>query len=143
MSDVSTRSDERSGRPGLNRVLVEAGVLLLVGGVLALSANQLSPRGLKLARDYFPKTAMPVAALAVKTVTRNNAERRHGDSVDGVTTAIIERLRQKGLQALGHARVVQLYHDPQYAHAVIFVDARDDAHYQAGHIPGAYQFDSY
>lgn len=38
----------------------------------------------------------------------------------------------------------QLFRDPRFAQGlVIFLDARDDAHYEAGHIPGAYQFDHY
>ncbi len=40
--------------------------------------------------------------------------------------------------------VVELFHDLRYEQGlVILVDARDDAHYQAGHIPGAWQFDHY
>ena len=112
---------------------------MVVGAALALGANHFSPRGLKLARDYFPKSAAPAAVPAVAT----NTAPLPADSAAGVPPAIVARLRQKGLQPLGHARVVQLFHDPQYARSQIFVDARDDAHYQAGHIPGAYQFDSY
>lgn len=38
----------------------------------------------------------------------------------------------------------KLLHDPGYANgSIIFVDARDDDHYQAGHIPEAYQLDYY
>jgi rhodanese-related sulfurtransferase len=41
-------------------------------------------------------------------------------------------------------QVVQLYHDPRHAlNQVVFVDARNDDHYQAGHIPGAFQLDYY
>jgi len=42
------------------------------------------------------------------------------------------------------SRVGQLFHDPRRQQDVIvFIDARDEAHYQQGHIPGAYEFDSY
>ena len=39
---------------------------------------------------------------------------------------------------------MQLYHDPRYEQdLVVFVDARNDDHYQAGHVPGAHLFDYY
>lgn len=135
MSEVQTRFMVRSHRPGFGGALVEAGILVVIGGALALGANHFSPRGLKLARDYFPKSAAPVTAAKTAPLAV--------DSTAGVPPAVIARLHQKNLQPLGHARVAQLFHDPQYASAIIFVDARDDEHYQAGHIPGAYQFDSY
>ena len=40
--------------------------------------------------------------------------------------------------------VEELIHDPRYEQGlVLLIDARDDSHYQAGHIPGAWQFDHY
>jgi rhodanese-related sulfurtransferase len=40
--------------------------------------------------------------------------------------------------------VVRLFRDPRYdQNLVVFIDARDDAHYAAGHIPGAHQFNHY
>ena len=40
--------------------------------------------------------------------------------------------------------MVQLFASPEYAsQGVIFVDARNDAQYPAGHIPGAFAFDHY
>jgi len=45
---------------------------------------------------------------------------------------------------MGSNEVVQLFRDVRYEQGlVVFVDARDDAHYQAGHIPGAWQFNHY
>jgi rhodanese-related sulfurtransferase len=39
---------------------------------------------------------------------------------------------------------VQLFLDPQREQeAILFVDARDDRHFEEGHIPGAYQLDRY
>ena len=39
---------------------------------------------------------------------------------------------------------MELFHEPLYQQgAIIFIDARNDEHYQGGHIPGAYQFDNY
>ena len=40
--------------------------------------------------------------------------------------------------------MVQLFHDPRREQdGVIFIDARDDEHYRAGHVPGAYHFDRF
>ena len=116
-------------------VLLEAVILLAAGVILALLANQLSPRGLSLERDYFARSG-PIS----KTLTNEAAagpKRQESDEV-------VERLRSKGLSVVGTKEVEQLFHDPQYEQEVIvFLDARDDTHYQEGHIPGAYQFDRY
>lgn len=48
---ASGAKDERSVRD----LVVEAGWVAVAGVVLALAANQLSPRGLDLTRDYFPR----------------------------------------------------------------------------------------
>ncbi len=54
------------------------------------------------------------------------------------------RLKAKGLQLLASDQVTQLSYDLRYEHGlIVFVDARDDRHYQDGHIPGAWQFDHY
>jgi rhodanese-related sulfurtransferase len=43
-----------------------------------------------------------------------------------------------------HEQVAGLFRDPRYSQGlVVFLDARDDKHYQAGHIPAAYQFNHY
>lgn len=40
--------------------------------------------------------------------------------------------------------VVELVGDPRYGQGLlVLIDDRDDSHYQAGHIPGAWQFDHY
>jgi rhodanese-related sulfurtransferase len=53
-------------------------------------------------------------------------------------------LQTKGLQLASSNQVNQLFQDPRCQQGLIlFVDARDDAHFQAGHIPGAYQLDYY
>jgi len=52
--------------------------------------------------------------------------------------------QQRGLQLLARNEVVTLFRDPRYQQGlVVFVDARNDQHYQEGHIPGARQFDHY
>jgi rhodanese-related sulfurtransferase len=54
------------------------------------------------------------------------------------------RLKEQGLQWVDGGRAAQLFHDPRFQQGnFVFIDARDEAHYQEGHIPGAYEFDPY
>ena len=54
------------------------------------------------------------------------------------------RLQADGLQLADSNQVMQFFHDPRREQdGVIFIDARDDEHYRAGHIPGAYLFDRF
>jgi hydroxyacylglutathione hydrolase len=109
--------------------------------MLAFGANHLSPRGLVLSRNYFPggtngtiaaPTAVPPPHTADSTNTLSAAQR------------VAAQIREKGLQPVPRNQVVQLFHDPRFAQdLVVFIDARDSAHYQEGHIPGAYEFDPY
>jgi rhodanese-related sulfurtransferase len=132
----------------------ECGVVLLVGGLLALAANGVSPRGLSLTRDYFPAlgglTSAPAPAPAPgASVDATPAAGR----VDGVAPAgspaggaeaAAARLQANGLVSVGDDEVRALFDDPRYAQElVVFVDARDDRRYRAGHIPGAYRFDRF
>jgi len=106
-------------------VLVEALVVAAAGGALGWFANALSPRGIELGRNYFP--GGPAAGLSA-----------------GGAGAARDRLAAKGLQALSHEEALALLQDPRAAQGeVLFVDARDDSQYQAGHIPGAWQLDHY
>jgi rhodanese-related sulfurtransferase len=122
-------------------LVLEALLVAVLGLAFALAANALSPRGLRLARNYFPGAVSP-APLAGTTVnpavTGTNLQPGQG------TEAVLQRLRQRGLQATSSNEVVALFRDARYEQGlVVFVDARDDAHYQAGHIPGAWQFNHY
>jgi rhodanese-related sulfurtransferase len=111
-------------------------VLLFAGLALALLANQLSPRGLSLRRDYFPRTmASPVVPRAPSTNQASSTIQ---------TNEVAARIAARGLGVIGTDEVEKLFHDPQYEQElIVFIDARDDAHFQKGHIPGAYQFDRY
>jgi 3-mercaptopyruvate sulfurtransferase SseA len=56
----------------------------------------------------------------------------------------LARLREKGLQVVDSKQAHELFQDPRFAQGlIVFVDARNDEHYQQGHIPGAWQFDRY
>ena len=115
----------------LGSVLLDALALGIIGALLAFGANALSPRGLQISRNYFPGGEQKRA-----TTVSNGAK--------ASATDVTARLQQRGLQAVSRDEVVSLFHDPAYQQgSVIFVDARNDAAYQSGHIPAAWQFDHY
>jgi len=76
--------------------------------------------------------------------TENGAGGAAEESPDEIEKKVTARLEAAGLQVLPHDGVVELFKDPIYADgAFVFVDARNDDHFAAGHIPGAYQFDHF
>ena len=120
----------------MKRVLLEGVLVAVFGGVLAFAANALSPRGLKLTRDYFPGDNLPVAPSALP-VTVGTAATRPPHSV-------FEHLRSHGLNPIDSDQAEALYRDPRFEqNLVVFIDARNDGAYQAGHIPGAFQLDRF
>lgn len=113
----------------LKAVVLEAIVLALAGLLFALAANALSPRGLRLGRNYFP---------AVNVVQTNAA----GPTDPAALLAL--RLQRHGIKLASSNEVARLFRDPGYEQGlIVFVDARNDAAYQSGHIPGSWQFDRY
>jgi rhodanese-related sulfurtransferase len=121
-------------------VVVEALVVAALGVAFALVANALSPRGLQLRRNYFPDAGG--APLAAIPVTNSAATAIQGSA--HAPSAAVQRLQQRGLQLVTSNQVVELFHDPRYEQGlIVFIDARDDQHYAAGHIPGAWQFYHY
>lgn len=126
-------------RPFLVRhgLLVESAAVAMAGLLLGLVANGISPRGLKLERNYYPKTAQfapgaPATQAAASGITPT------------ATNTVLTRLRAGGLQPLDHLAAAALFHESERSpSAVIFVDVRNDALYQAGHIPDAHPLDYY
>ena len=130
------------------RTVTEALLVAVVGLALALLANQLSPRGLSLSRDYFPRTpAPPSSATPGVTVPADTSRPTTPSAVPGTATAgekVRARLEARGFRFIEPAEARQLFEDPRRAQElVVFMDARNDQHYQEGHVPGAYQFDHY
>ena len=122
-------------------VLLEAVLVAALGLIFALTANALSPRGLRLATNYFPGGEKISTPLRPAT---NTAASPAGAVPVNPVEATLLRLQQRGLQVIAHSEVAELFRDPRYQQGlVVFLDARDDDHYQAGHIPGAWQFDHY
>src|SRR5947207_8581976 len=123
-----------------SNVLLEAALVAVVGLAFALAANALSPRGLRLSRNYFPGDTVASRPQSATNSGSNVATARPGDPLG----AALLRLEQRGLQIIRSNEVVELVHDPRFEQGlVLLIDARDDAHYQAGHIPGAWQLDHY
>jgi rhodanese-related sulfurtransferase len=129
-----------SGRPAaVGRIFVEALVVAVIGAAFALAANQISPRGLSLTKNYFPGGTSPVT---LPVVTPNNPVTN--SPAPTPEQLVIAQIKAKGLQTADGSLALQLFQDPRRLQdIVVFVDARDDSHYREGHIPGAYQLDPY
>lgn len=124
--------------------MLEAALVAAVGATLAFAANAISPRGLKLRQDYFPGATRSSALPAVSTPRLSTGLGDTNTVALGLPNGLAARLEAKGLRLVGSNQVTQLFRDPRQAQElIVFVDARNDAHYQEGHIPGAYQFDHY
>jgi rhodanese-related sulfurtransferase len=124
----------------VKKTLLEALLVALVATVIAFAANAISPRGLKLSRNYFPGDAQPSHATTAVPSHPGPAGTNSASAAD----LTVERLKGKGLQVVDGAQVEKLFQDPGYQiDSIIFIDARNDDHYQQGHIPRAYQFDHY
>jgi len=120
------------------RIFIEALAVAALGLLFALAANALSPRGLRLGRDYFP-AAPPMTGQGNATGAVATAS-----SSAHTPAAIAARLQQRGLQLVSSNEAAALFRDPRYEQGlIVFIDARDDSHYTAGHIPGAWQFHHY
>ena len=118
----------------MRNLLLEAVLVTASGLVVAFASNALSPRGLKLTRNYSPGTALAMSK-AMESSGGTNVLRNAN---------ILSALRAEGLQLVDGNEAAKLFADPKRSQdLLIFVDARDDEHYQAGHIPGAYQLDHY
>lgn len=129
------------GRHGSGWILLETALVAVVGIAFAFAANQISPRGLMITRNYFPTGTNNAVRLASTTPHR-------GITDTNSTTAfpahqLAAQMKQEGLQLINEAHTVQLFHESHLNPNIIFIDARGEADYQAGHIPGAYEFDPY
>jgi rhodanese-related sulfurtransferase len=115
----------------------------VIGSAFAFAANEISPRGLRLTTDYFPRaiqSSLPEATATPLTPSPGNTNA----AVPAPANPLAARLQAKGLQLVESNQVAQLFRDPRYEQGlIVFIDDRDDQHYKEGHIPGAYQFNHY
>ena len=124
----------------MKRVLQEGALVAVIGAALAFAANGFSPHRLELARDYFPGTKLTLPAPAASTNLTSSAASPTNSSLDIFAAS----LRENGLQLADGPQAIQFFRDPRREQdGVIFIDARNDEHYRAGHIPGAYHFDRF
>ena len=124
----------------MKKVLQEGALVAVIGAALAFAANALSPYRLQLTRDYFPGTSLTPPAPAAGT----NAVGVPAATTNSPLDLLAARFQKEGLQLADSNQVMQLFRDPRREQdGVIFIDARNDEHYRAGHIPGAYHFDRF
>jgi len=136
--------DRKKHEPGfwLKNVLLEAFLVGVAGAVFAYTTNALSPQGLRLTRDYFQGATR--AHTSISTTTNSNGTNCVTTSAPSEAAQLSARLEAKGIHLLDKNQVGALLHDPRREQdLLIFIDARDDKDYEAGHIPGAYQLDYY
>ncbi|HKW30843.1 MAG TPA: rhodanese-like domain-containing protein [Verrucomicrobiae bacterium] len=143
MKDHPIQSPKTDRRNPAGRILREAVLVAVVGAVFAFAANQVSPRGLSLARNYFP-TGLNDAMRASASAHPPEAVAGTNSTTPSSPPSLAVQMQQKGLQLIDGHQAVQFFHDSHLKSGTIaFLDARDDEHYLAGHIPGACQFDPY
>lgn len=128
--------------------MAEALLVTVIGVALAFAANALSPRGLKLSQNYFLigvdnfVTNQPIASAKIVVTTNGSTATNVAIAVPTAISAA--RLEAKGLQVVDGTKAFRFFQDTRREKGLlVFVDARNDEHYQAGHIPGAYQLDPY
>jgi rhodanese-related sulfurtransferase len=126
----------------VGKIFGEAVLVAVLGAVFAFAANQISPQGLALTRDYFPSgtahSVRPVAGTGLPHAAGTNSE------VVSPAQFLAAQMKEKGLQLMDGRQAAQFFHDPRFqSNFIVFIDARDEEHYQQGHIPGAYEFDPY
>lgn len=96
-----------------------------------------------------PEEAAPPAEAARSTPGTASAGDEadaagHAAGAGGGAAAVAARLASKGLTGIGFDEAAQAWRDPlRELGAIVFVDARDQAAYEQGHIPGALKLDFY
>jgi rhodanese-related sulfurtransferase len=102
--------------------LRQTGIVLVIGACFALIANHFSPCGLSLTRDYFPP------ATPQQPSTTGNTPPPSTHEFASATRIEVESFTR----------------DPRFVtQKFLLIDARNLATYQAGHIPGALQYDHF
>lgn len=135
-------------RATIKNLLRQALLVGVLGAAFAIGANAISPRGLKLSQNYFligeDKFATNQTHSVVPASTNNAPPVVAVTNSNAPTLIAFPRLNDKGLQAIDTAQATRFYNDPRrQSDALVFVDARNEDNYQAGHIPGAYELDPY
>jgi len=134
---------------GVRSTLGEPALVAALGFALALAGNALSPRGLVVNRDYFPADRSAAGSGASPTGTPTGATNLVATAPlvgppAAVPDSVEARVQARGFSVVTREEARALLDDPRHAQElVLFVDARDDRHYQEGHLPGAYPLDRF
>lgn len=106
----------------MKQTIIEAMGFVVLAGAIGLFFNAQRSDGLEIPRDYFPAGS---AARGNNTSSPNNQDSalEHEFNVASLADAL-------EYYQLGDS-------------SIVFIDARDDAHYEQCHIPNAIQFDYY
>jgi rhodanese-related sulfurtransferase len=124
----------------LRSLLLEAVAVGVAGLGLALLANQLSPRGLVLTRDYFGSSARKTPTAADAAGPSPAGPTRAASDARGPETG----LNRDGFRTVKLDEVLRWQADLRREQGlIVFVDARADPAFRDGHIPGAIQFDPF
>lgn len=123
------------------KVMGEAVVVGVLGAAFAFAANQVSPRGLDLARNYFPSGV----ARGVRPATAGGSLPAKGANYEQEAARLVAaQMKKEGLQVVDERQALEAFYGSRRQQSgIVFVDARDEEHYRQGHIPGAYEFDPY
>ncbi len=110
------------------RIVLEAMLVSAIGAGAGLAINAMRANGVELDRDTFG--SIPVRAADADAHAQEQAVRA--------------RLAALGVEVLDHDAVAALFHDELYEEgAYVFIDARNEEKWRAGHIPGALLLDHY
>ena len=142
MKDNPSQSGDPVRPSAVGRILGEALLVAAFGAAFAFAANQTSPLGLALTRDYFPAgkahAVRPVANAGLPPAAGTNS------AILSPAQFLAAQMKEKGLQLIDRPQARQLFQDPRFRqNIIVFIDAREAESYQKGHVPGAYEFDPY
>ncbi len=104
--------------------------MAIVGAAIAFAANAVSPRGLVLTRNYFPK-AVPVAGPAPAALPAELGPAGTNAVAAAPPQPVAGSLDAESLQRADIDQAAALFRDQRYqSELVVFIDARDEAQYQ-------------
>lgn len=126
------------------RPILEACLIVAVGLIAGLVANAADDRhGIALSKDHLRRGAKPATAAPQPTAAPVRPEGGTADAAVNAATPASSH-PDSPFTFIDHETAVAVYEGDGYQYGEdIFIDARDDAHYAEGHVPGAYQLDHY
>ncbi len=122
MKDHPDQSKAPGRLPAAVGIFGEALLVAALGAGFAFAANQVSPGGLALTRDYFPAgtahAVRPDAGAGLPPAAGTN-------SMPSPAQLVAAQMKEQGLQLMDARQALQDFHDPRYQRdMVVFVDAR-------------------